>query len=380
MRRHARSGSTGVAAGNVKRPHNAKAAAQRLAQVLSNQKGGGGGGDDDEEEDDLLYDHNPATSSASIGLAGGRSAVARRRPAPVRTSVDQTKSGGRIVSSIEQQPPSSTHSTSAWPSPPNIVEQPLSALQPPSARHGSVGRSSPYYSTEQVECPSARSASALQSSQSTCSLEQPLVFITQRPQASVISADAPPDTRRDKRLSLDMGSMNFRESGVQRSTSALQDAVGPSLKLLHCVLLRPKIYSYLLGSLEVALLGSICYKKKMKVYSKSKQHVNKMSVVEMRMLKWMCSKTRKDRVRYEYIREWVGVVPIGDKLRENRLRWFGHIQRRPTEAVVKRCDTVTVDGSVKGNGRPRLTWTSVANLGEGASLEARLLSMRGSRT
>ncbi|KAI8011087.1 hypothetical protein LOK49_LG06G00882 [Camellia lanceoleosa] len=33
----------------------------------------------------------------------------------------------------------------------------------------------------------------------------PSVPITHRPQASVISADAPPDTRRDKRLSLDMG-------------------------------------------------------------------------------------------------------------------------------------------------------------------------------
>ncbi|GMP60658.1 hypothetical protein CsSME_00023424 [Camellia sinensis var. sinensis] len=185
MRRHARSGSTGVAAGSLKRPHNAKAAAQRLAQVMSNQQGGGGGGDDDdEEEDDLLYDYSPATSSASIGLAGGRSAVARPRPASVRTSVDQTKSGGRIMSSVEQPPPSSTHSTLTRPSPPNIVEQPLSArsalpsrssqssnlveqVQPPSARHSSVGRSS--------------------------------------------------------LLSLDMGSMNFRESGVQRSTSALQD-------------------------------------------------------------------------------------------------------------------------------------------------------------
>ncbi|KAL7248052.1 hypothetical protein ACSBR2_002871 [Camellia fascicularis] len=79
------------------------------------------------------------------------------------------------------------------------------------------------------------------------------------------------------------------------------------------------------------------------------------------MLKWMCGKTRQDRIRNGCIRKWVGVVPIEDKLRENRLRWFGHIQRRPTEAVVKRCDTITVDGSVRGRGRPRLTLVSVAN-------------------
>ncbi|GMP72492.1 hypothetical protein CsSME_00030512 [Camellia sinensis var. sinensis] len=36
-----------------------------------------------------------------------------------------------------------------------------------------------------------------------------------------------------------------------------------------------------------------------------------------------------------------GVASIENKLRENQLRWFGHIQWRPIEAVVKRCDAVT---------------------------------------
>ncbi|CAL5439689.1 unnamed protein product [Camellia sinensis] len=102
------------------------------------------------------------------------------------------------------------------------------------------------------------------------------------------------------------------------------------------------------------LYGTECWATK-------KQHVDKMSVAEMRMLRWMCGKTRQDKIRNECIREWVGVAPIEDKLRENRLRWFGHIQRRPTDAVVKRCDAVTVDGSVRGRGRPRLTLTSVIN-------------------
>ena len=80
----------------------------------------------------------------------------------------------------------------------------------------------------------------------------------------------------------------------------------------------------------------------------TKEHVDKMSVIEMRMLRWMSGKTRKDRVRNEYIREWVGVVPIEDKLKENRLRWFDHIQWRRTKAIVKRCDTMTVNESVSG--------------------------------
>ncbi|RXH97113.1 hypothetical protein DVH24_035781 [Malus domestica] len=49
------------------------------------------------------------------------------------------------------------------------------------------------------------------------------------------------------------------------------------------------------------------------------QHVG---VVEMRMLRWMCGHTRKDKIRNEDIRGKVGVAEIEGKRRENRLRWF----------------------------------------------------------
>ena len=32
----------------------------------------------------------------------------------------------------------------------------------------------------------------------------------------------------------------------------------------------------------------------------------------MRMLRWICGKTRKDKIRYEYIRGAVGVAQIKD--------------------------------------------------------------------
>lgn len=47
--------------------------------------------------------------------------------------------------------------------------------------------------------------------------------------------------------------------------------------------------------------------------------MSKLSVAEMKILKWMCGKTRKDMIRNDTIREMVCVVPIDDKLRENRL-------------------------------------------------------------
>ena len=51
--------------------------------------------------------------------------------------------------------------------------------------------------------------------------------------------------------------------------------------------------------------------------------------------------------------ERVGVAPIVEKLVENRLRWFGHVERRPVDAVVRRVDQME-DSHVK-RGRPRKT-------------------------
>jgi len=47
---------------------------------------------------------------------------------------------------------------------------------------------------------------------------------------------------------------------------------------------------------------------------------------EMRMLRWMLGITREDRKRNDDIRHAVGISCITDKIRESRLRWYGHVQ------------------------------------------------------
>ena len=73
----------------------------------------------------------------------------------------------------------------------------------------------------------------------------------------------------------------------------------------------------------------------------------------------MSGKTRKDKIRNEFIRGSLGVTPIGDKMRESRLRWFGHVQRRPMTAPVRRSETIQVEGARRNRGRPKLTWVEV---------------------
>jgi hypothetical protein len=55
----------------------------------------------------------------------------------------------------------------------------------------------------------------------------------------------------------------------------------------------------------------------------------------MHILRWICGHTRGDRVQNDDIRERLGVAPVEEKLMQHRLRWFGHIQRRPAEAPIR---------------------------------------------
>ena len=84
-----------------------------------------------------------------------------------------------------------------------------------------------------------------------------------------------------------------------------------------------------------------------------KQHTHKISVAEMRMLRWMYGKTRMDKVRNEDIRSLVGVAPIEDKMRENHLRWFGHIGRRPTDAPVRSMEKIDIVQGKKIEGKTK---------------------------
>ncbi|VFQ58342.1 unnamed protein product [Cuscuta campestris] len=90
-----------------------------------------------------------------------------------------------------------------------------------------------------------------------------------------------------------------------------------------------------------------------------KTHVCRVHAAEMRMLRWMCGKTRLDRISNEVIRRQVGMASVEDKLREARLRWFGHVRRRDADAPVRRCERITVIGGSRGRGRPRKNWKEV---------------------
>ncbi|KAF3628949.1 putative prolyl 4-hydroxylase 3 [Capsicum annuum] len=94
-------------------------------------------------------------------------------------------------------------------------------------------------------------------------------------------------------------------------------------------------------------------------WSVKTSHIQKLKVAEMRMLRWMCGLTRADRVRNEIIRKKVGVVSVEEKMREVRFRWFGHVMMRGSDAPVRRCERLALDGFKQSRGRPKKYWREV---------------------
>src|ERR1700755_1611681 len=52
-----------------------------------------------------------------------------------------------------------------------------------------------------------------------------------------------------------------------------------------------------------------------------------IQATEMRVLRLMVGRTRKERIRIERIRKSIGVEPINQKIDVARLRWLGHVWR-----------------------------------------------------
>jgi len=62
---------------------------------------------------------------------------------------------------------------------------------------------------------------------------------------------------------------------------------------------------------------------------------------------------RLDKISNEVIRGKLGLASIENKIREVRLRWFGHIRRRNMDAPVRRCENLDHPDHKRSRGSPK---------------------------
>ncbi|EYB91138.1 hypothetical protein Y032_0210g2149 [Ancylostoma ceylanicum] len=87
----------------------------------------------------------------------------------------------------------------------------------------------------------------------------------------------------------------------------------------------------------------------------TKAHERMLNTAEMRMLRWACGLTRRDKVCNEDIRTMMQTAPIQRKLRAQRLRWFGHVMRRSPLHPTRQALEMEVTGK-RPRGAPKKRW------------------------
>ena len=92
----------------------------------------------------------------------------------------------------------------------------------------------------------------------------------------------------------------------------------------------------------------------METVAVTERQMGKMEVAELKMVRWALGVTRKDKIKNEYVRGTAKIAKLGDKLRNARLRRYGHVKRRE-DYVDKRMMEMAVPGRQK-RGRPRRRW------------------------
>ena len=89
-------------------------------------------------------------------------------------------------------------------------------------------------------------------------------------------------------------------------------------------------------------------------YQKENPQEAKLERAEMRMVRWMCGVSLREKTNAE-LRESMGIEKISDVMRRSRLRWMVHVLRKEENDWVKKSMEMIVEGS-RGRGRPKMTW------------------------
>ena len=97
----------------------------------------------------------------------------------------------------------------------------------------------------------------------------------------------------------------------------------------------------------------------------TKKQVEEMEVAEMKTLRFAMGVMRKDKIKNEYIRSTVKVERLGMKMRECRLRWYGHVMRRDQEYVGRKMMEMEVlEKKKRGRLKRRFLDVVKENMGE----------------
>jgi hypothetical protein len=110
-----------------------------------------------------------------------------------------------------------------------------------------------------------------------------------------------------------LGSMLQKNENIDEDVSHRIKAGWLKWRQASDVLCDPRVPLKLKGKFyRIAIQSAMLYGAE--YWPTKRRHVQQLSVAEMRMLRWICGHTRRDRVRNNDIRERLGMSPVEEKL------------------------------------------------------------------
>ena len=92
---------------------------------------------------------------------------------------------------------------------------------------------------------------------------------------------------------------------------------------------KAKIMIYKSYYLPILTYGSECW-------TWTKKDLSRLQATEMRFLRGVLDKTRRDRIRNDTIRNTLQINTLKETMERNRLKWFGHVKRMGQERLSRR--------------------------------------------
>lgn len=154
-----------------------------------------------------------------------------------------------------------------------------------------------------------------------------------------------------------LGDMLNGDGGANSASVSRVRCAWGKFRELSGILTRKEVSLKLKGKVYVTCVRSaMVYGSE--TWAMNAEQIGRFERTEMKMVRWMCGVSLRDRVPSAELRERMGIESVSDVVKRSRLRWLGHVLRKDDGDWVKRSMSYEVEG-VRGRGRPRMTWNQV---------------------
>jgi hypothetical protein len=154
-----------------------------------------------------------------------------------------------------------------------------------------------------------------------------------------------------------LGDMLNGEGGADSASVARVRSAWKKFRELGGMLTRKEMSLKLKGMVYATCVRSVMIYGS-ETWAMNVEQERRLERAEMRMVRWMCGVSLRERKTSDELRRMMGIESVMDVVKRGRLRWMGHVLRKDENDWVRAVMELNVEGS-RARGRPKRTWLNV---------------------